>query len=331
MQIKIPPRLTASHFAQTIALAKQISDSTESRITLDASGLLFIDPFTISLFASAGEKFSQNGGSLEVVNLPAKLSSYLTRMDFLSLPWIVNNAASNANRNNQTHSLVELKNVSGDVDTDRLANELTNAILGQIPNLDENEPRDEMTGSNSWDKSFIPICHIFSEILQNSVTHGRRHGYQDSKVWLCAQYYGNSDEIFIGIVDNGCGILGSLNNHERLDPKTDENALLLALEPGISCNRAVGVFSSATNAGAGLTITYRLARETEGSMLMVSGKSAITLLKDGNSSVASTNLPNWQGTALSISFKRTKLLDVNFSALMPIDHVARKAPIIRFE
>lgn len=331
MAIPLPSRLTTSHIFQTLKICQDIISANGGLVTLDAGYLCFIDPFSLSLLASAGEKHSKNGGHVEIINLPGTLLTYLTRMDFLKLPWIKCDDFTHIGRNDQRGSLVELVSTNSTTNTDELATSLTQAILGQISDLDGDEEPDEMSGYTAKDKLSIPLCHTFSEIILNSVTHGHRHGYKNSTVWISAQYYARSDEILIGIVDNGCGILESLRTHPKLENKTDEAAILLALQPGISCNRDVGVFEDATNAGAGLTIVYRLARESLGSMLIASGGGVVSIVSKSDAITNNVAHLNWQGTALGLKFKRSNLANVDFRNLMPIREIGRVAPDIRFE
>ena len=169
------------------------------------------------------------------------------------------------------------------------------------------------------------------ELLNNALTHGRRNSYRDASVWVCAQYFRANDQIAIGIVDNGCGILGSLERHPKLVSKTDAAALWLALEPRVSCNREVGVIGETANAGIGLTTTYRIAKAVDGAILIISGSAAIEDLSHEADGRTKEGLAAWQGTIMSLKLNRTKLMGVNFRSLMPPRDIPREAPGIRFE
>lgn len=331
MQIQLPTRLTDRQYWIALELASKIVHTDESEIVLDAAYLKFIDPFCLSLLASSGSNHAKSGGTIRLINLSNNISSYLSRMDFFQQRWFICDEIKKLGRSDQRHSLVELAEIVNVSDVDSASQNLAHAILGSIPDLKENEEPDEMTGYRAWDKANEPLCHAFTEVLQNSLTHGHRNGYKHSSVWVSAQYYSNTDEIYIGIVDNGCGMLSSLKNHPKLISKDDETAILLSLQPRISCNREVGLYDTATNAGIGLTTTYRIARESRGSMLIVSGKSAVRAVQKHEAQIIDVDLPSWQGVALSLRLDRTAMMTINLRDLMPAREIGREAPTIRFE
>lgn len=331
MQIQLPSRLTARQYWVALGLASKIIQTDESEVVLDATNLKFIDPFCLSLLASIGSDHAKLGGTIRLVNLSSSISSYLSRMDFFQQPWFLCDEIKKLGRSDQRHSLVELVEIINVSDVDSSSQNLAHAILGSIPGLSEGEEPDEMTGYRTWDKASEPLCHAFTEVLQNSLTHAHRNGFRNSSVWVSAQYYSNTDDIYIGIVDNGCGMLSSLENHPKLTSKDDETAILLALQPRISCNREVGLYDTATNAGIGLTTTYRIARESRGSMLIVSGKSAIRAVQKHEAQVIDANLPSWQGVAISLRLERSAMMAINLRDLMPAREIGREAPTIRFE
>ena len=145
---------------------------------------------------------------------------------------------------------------------------------------------------------------MFNELLENSLTHGRKHGYDSSKVWVACQYYRDNDLIRIGIVDTGCGFLQSLQNHSQ-QPQTDKDATRLALQPYISCNRDVGVSDDSVNEGIGLTVVQRMVKDIGGTMVLLSGRSMIRLKHvEQLSELPVTSA--WQGVGIAIEVKRSE-------------------------
>ncbi len=330
MSILLPAILNTRNYSTCLSVADQIMKSQEGVVQLDAHNLMFVDPFGLSLLASVGTQIHKKNKHIEIINLhPSKLS-YLYRMDLLNQPWIRAEQMPTVGRNNMSHALVELKNLSDINLVDRYANQIAEAIVGGIPQLDKDEPPDEMTGYKRWDKVVEPLCHIFTELLNNALTHGRRQKYSDSSVWISAQYFQSKDKICIGIVDDGCGILGSLYGHEKLISESDTAAIMLALQPRVSCNREVGLATHTNNAGIGLTTSYRIAKRSNGEMLIVSGRSGVDVDARRNDFIAE-NLPKWQGTALSITLNRSQMEKINIRDLMPPREIPREPPSIRFE
>ena len=107
--------------------------------------------------------------------------------------------------------------------------------------------------------------------------------------------------------------------------------MLLALKPRVSCNREFGRFEDAMNAGIGLTTTFRLARATQGGMVLVSGKAVIRTQSHGDALDEEVLANAWGGVAIAITLKRSALADVNIRSLMPPRDGVDAPPPVRFE
>jgi len=193
-----------------------------------------------------------------------------------------------------------------------------------------------MTGYSAWDQVHEPLGHVFTELLQNALTHGRRNAYGSANVWVSAQYYPSSDRIRLGIVDTGCGFLGSLEHHPKMreldeNDRTHTAAILLALQPRISCNREVGLTEETTNAGIGLTTAYRIVRKSGGLMALSSGDAVLWISGDRDPRPSGLGNPSWQGVAIHIELQRQALATVRIRDLMPPREFNRPAPPLRFE
>lgn len=331
--IELPVRMTTQQAKGCLLVAEEIRAAESEVVQIDGSRLRFVDPFGLTLLAAACERVGQQGRRIEVVALNPDHGGYLRRMDLFKQPWIscCEEELSDAARFDGRASFVELRRLTSQAEVDGAANALASAVLGWVPGLREDAPLDEMTGYNEWFRAHEPLCHAFTELLQNALTHARRGGYGDANVWVTAQYLRRDDRIYIGIVDTGCGFLRPLEHHRELRSKTDEAAILLALRPRISCNREVGVFGDAANAGIGLTTTYRIVRAAAGKMLIVSGRGVVQVAGDAEASGSAIQIPRWQGAALGLELARTAMTKVNIRELMPPREIGRPAPNIRFE
>lgn len=123
----------------------------------------------------------------------------------------------------------------------------------------------------SEDKSTI-IKYVIGELIKNTLEHSLSQG----GALVAAQYYPKSNRISIGICDQGIGIWNSMNTVWH--PRTDIDAIKLALMPGISgtTSREGG---TGDNAGAGLFFIKSIARITRSYFTIYSGKGVYTLNK----------------------------------------------------
>jgi anti-sigma regulatory factor (Ser/Thr protein kinase) len=116
------------------------------------------------------------------------------------------------------------------------------------------------------------VKYIIGELVRNVLEHSFS---QDGAV-VAAQYYKKTNRISIGICDTGIGIWKSMNRVWH--PKTDLEALCLALTPGITgtTHKEGG---TSENAGAGLFFIKSLAKITRSYFSIYSGNAEYTLLK----------------------------------------------------
>jgi len=128
----------------------------------------------------------------------------------------------------------------------------------------------------------IPLFHldaqnsrILSYIIGELVRNTLEHSYAKNGAIVAAQYYKKSNRISFAICDTGIGLWKSL---QIWHPRTDAEALMLALTPGISgTTRRIG--GTADNAGAGLFFIKSIAKISRGYFVIFSGNSTYTLLK----------------------------------------------------
>jgi len=116
------------------------------------------------------------------------------------------------------------------------------------------------------------VKYIIGELVRNVL----EHSYAKNGAIVAAQYFRKTNRVSIGICDTGIGIWKSLNTYWH--PKTDIDAIKLALTPGITgtTHREGG---TAENAGAGLFFIKSIAKITRNYFVIYSGPAEYTLLK----------------------------------------------------
>ena len=137
-------------------------------------------------------------------------------------------------------------------------------------------------GARFFSCSIIPLFHlsakssrilsyIVGELIRNVLEHScSKHG-----AVVVAQYYKDSNRICFAICDTGIGLWKSLS---LWAPKTDKEAIRLALTPGVS-GTTLKEGGTSENAGAGLFFTRAIVKITRGNFVIYSGNSEYTLLK----------------------------------------------------
>jgi hypothetical protein len=283
-------------------------------VILDASGVGFVEPFGLTLFGAALYRVGQRGHRVLISGLNGNLAGYLQRMDLLDEVECVGCSPPQARRLNRADALVELTRLDCAAEVSNAAHRLACALVGQLPGVDPDEAPDEMTGYTSFDRLTEPLQYTLSELLENALTHARREGFLDAKVWVAGQYYPKNDLIQLGVVDTGCGLLATLRRHPELRRERHLDAILTALKPRVSCNRDLGIHSDSVNQGVGLTTTQRIAEHAGGRLVIVTGD-AIHDTAGRSSTLAGDAY--WQGVAVAMECRRAELHNVNFRELLP--------------
>lgn len=291
--------------------------AAEDSVMLDARALRFSDPFGLAMLGATFYMLQQHGQTVRVAGLTDAVGGYLQRMDVFEGVELVDCAPPRGQRHDQTDALVELTRLDQRSQIDRVANQLAEALVGRMPDIDPNEPRDEMSCVNTADRITIPISYALTELLNNAMSHARLKGHGNACVWVASQYYRSNGRLQLAVVDNGCGMLETLREHSSLRDlprKTDLDAILAALRPRVSCNRDLVVFNDSVNQGIGLTTTARIAEHAEGRLVVVSGAGCHDPL---GRSRRLANSVRWQGVAVALECQRDALLNVRIRELMP--------------
>lgn len=150
------------------------------------------------------------------------------------------------------------------------------------------------------------IKYIIGELVRNVLEHARA---SDGAV-VAAQYFKNTNRISLAICDTGIGLWKGL---QIWHPRMDEDAIQLALTPGISgTTRREG--GTPENAGAGLFFIKSIAKTTRSNFAIYSGDAAYILKKTRpdqkkpvlkadpftDPCVRETNLARFDGTLVAV-------------------------------
>ena len=119
------------------------------------------------------------------------------------------------------------------------------------------------------------LTYSIRELFRNVIEHGNA-----SHIWYAAQYWPTKNKVEVAILDEGVGLLSSLSRNQRLEIDSDQKAVFMALQPGISGvskeRRNSKLDGAWVNSGYGLFMTSSISK-MGGSFHICSGKAAIHL------------------------------------------------------
>lgn len=308
--IVFPQSLSSSHPEDLIRFCQRILETADERITiLNAEHLAFIDPLGLAAFRAVLDtvEHTHPGKEYNVQWMAEHLSSYLQRMEFFQgievdgLPVYQGPAPSSDPMN-----CVELRQIHED-NSEVIASQLVSAITGMAP--------DDETFEDA-DKIRRPIEYALKELLGNALSHAKRDGRGTASVWVACQHFGNSGTVRLAIVDNGCGFLATLKDHEKLIERSDAGAIQTALLERVSCNRGpfVGYETDSQNQGVGLTTTAKIAGAAGGWLVIASGNA---WFHTADQQAREMDGIRWPGVAIAFACQRADLPNVSIPALLP--------------
>jgi hypothetical protein len=294
--------MLAANIKAVLDVLLGISQSDSDRVQIDAHALEFSEPLPLCVLAVELNRLSRFGKTAVVEGLRPEVAERLRRMNVLG-DWL--EERSRVRPRNPSMYGLEVCWINSQDAADEAANSLADAIIRFVP-ADYGRARAEM----EKDQVRTPLAYIITELLDNALSHGRGRGFTHSSVWIAAQYYREGDLIRLAVVDDGCGIYRSLESHPQVMPKTHAVAIKKAFEPGISCNREVGLLKDALNAGMGLTFSRDIALRSGGWVAAGSGDAWIK--NPGAATETAAKLPLWQGSMLNLELHRAGLISFNF-------------------
>lgn len=324
--VRLPTYLSIRSAAEVVAACQHLIKSDGDAV-VDAAGLRFADPFGLAMLGATFHMIRDQGRGVGLRGLSTDMAGYLNRMDVFKGVELIECAPHATGRHDRRGALVELTRLDSQGGVDDLAYRLAKALVGEISDINPEEPPDEMTSFTAFDRLVEPLQYALSELLENAMTHARRQGYRDASVWVACQYYPRKGLIRLGVVDNGCGILATLRSHPELRRDTHHEAILTALRPRISCNRDLRLGTDSVNQGVGLTTTCRIAEHAGGRLVILSGDAIHSTNGESGTLMAGEA---WQGVAIALECRRDRLPDIRFRELLP-PYNAQTPVRLRFE
>jgi hypothetical protein len=264
------------------------------------SGVYTCDPFPMLLVSTAIRQLRQNSNVKKCKAINCN-NTYAEHMRFFKAIGINKGRELSENYGNSNYLPITKLEIR-DLKNEGIAN------IERIQEVIENKAKSMSRVLSNGNVSFMNwLKYILTEIMRNIPEHS-----QADAIWYCAQYWPRYDLVELAILDEGIGIRESLiDNPAHSDEiKNDEDALRLAIQPGISKAFAPGCKKTSddiwANSGYGLFMVSRLCEELGGSFIIVSGERALKVANGSGCELYSTE---FNGTAIQIRMRPSKIND----------------------
>ncbi|NML34031.1 ATP-binding protein [Paraburkholderia antibiotica] len=315
MNLVLPKKISIRTLPSTLAFFASLFHERGEEIHIDCSEFVFTDPMGLCFLRYHLDLVTYLDCTVHLDGLSDVAAAYLERMNFfsdLADGVYCSNRPKQQSRANLDHLRVEMTKIGSELEIDSAAGRLAKAMVGA--SAASSAPDPEGMRPSPADRLHTVLQYVFSELINNAAFHGRARGRARSEIWVAAQYYNDTGNVRLAILDDGCGFLDSLRGHSALEEETDAAAIEAALRPRVSCNRDLARGLDSANQGIGLTASKELTLAAKGTVDIFSGGAWYR-----ETPQAKTFRPmrfGWQGVGVALTMERALLQEIEIASII---------------
>lgn len=286
--IPLPVNSSIRTIRDFLATTRLFDQPLEKDFELQPQGTnCWMAPVALAAFSSWGRELRDHGGSVAYTGEISPSIRYAIRMGLFDALGIT---APPLEEHEEAGRFIPVRNIRTPDDQERFLTDL--------------QPMLHLARRNTW-----AIQLSMSELIRNVLEHSR----SKNGAFACAQYHPQKEYVSIGVADAGIGVKQALST--KFETEDDEEALLLALRPGVSGAMAP-MGHPAENAGLGLFVTKSIARIGRQEFCIASGTGYYKMNRPKQVTISpdprtdghrtSSELPHWQGTIVGVNISTNR-------------------------
>lgn len=296
--MELQPLLIDQNLRACMEAVKFAHGAPHGELELDGQNVVTVQPVGLCMLGVAARIAERKGRALRVRGLRGSACNVLSKW---GIPTEAHAATEGTQTDSGTITAGTLVRSAGQ------ANEAVNEVANLIAQFVPNEDKDQLSrdGYDVRIHSTIQpaLAHILSELVDNVFSHAATTEFRAPCAWLAVQTYSVGDLIRVAVVDDGCGLLGSLRGLYEDPPTNHFEATVRAFQPFVSSKGARIMYAERCHMGLGLTVCREICRRLRGTIYAATGNAWVTNpgLSDQSSQRAE---PFFQGTVISLEFHR---------------------------
>lgn len=295
MIINIPEQLTfrtSIDFCNHLDLLK-----CSDKYIFDYGNMSFVEPFGMLLAGAKIRQFMKERGSLDYSDRNFKQHTYAANMGFFKS--VMQDYGKDPGELPGNHNYIPITKLS----VKALRNESRESREHVVDTVERESRR--LASVLSKDNKTLQSILTYSirEIIRNAVEHSSAE-----EIWFSGQYWPTKNRVEVAILDEGIGLRNSLSANPRIKAKSDQDALFLSIEPGVTgkIQTRFDHDDPYANSGFGLFVTSRICMEG-GDYSICSGSTALGI----SSRKPTLYDTSFQGTAIRMRLVTTRLEELN--------------------
>lgn len=302
--IVIPSRLTPDELLPFSAQLRAVP--VEEGYLLDFRGVGHVEPFGMLFLAALIRQFVRSRRQLQGKDCEIRVANYA---DKTYASWMGLFKSFGLNHGNEpgeaagNGAYIPLTRLT----VSRIVSEAREEYVhhGEVIEAEANRIAHVLTRHDDGDITET-LTYAIREIMRNVVEHG-----QTGHIWYAAQYWPTKHKVEVSILDEGVGLLPSLKRNPKLNVDSNQKAIFMALQPGISGvakerrRRSDGDW---VNSGYGLFMTSSLC-QLGGDFTICSDSDALRM--DAGNPIFQPCA--FQGVAIRMVLDTSKIRDLNSS------------------
>ncbi|THG40996.1 ATP-binding protein [Sphingomonas olei] len=317
-KIAFPNRLS---FESGCVLAETVRGlAPEGRYIFDLSGMQWVEPFAMLHVASTVAQKIDACPKM-VIAAVGHTNGYARFMGFFRELGIPGEGGASPPENHENYLPIQTLNLR-EVRADAARRDMA---PGQIIETHTRNIARTLARQN-YGPLWETIQYALREIIRNAAEHSKC-----DHVLYCGQFWPTKNKVEVAILDEGIGIVRSLQKNPLIQEQSEFDLLRLSLKPGISGVHYEGAQMDENNvwanSGFGLYVVSELCKRG-GSLTVLSGNSGIRVSSDGESAMTGSHA----GTALRLIINTSNLRSIAASLALIVakgEQIARTQNVSR--
>ena len=267
--VLLPSLMLDDNVLPALGMVDYVKRQQGRSIELDATKVLTLQPSAACLIAVAARSARESGKTFRIAGLRPHLQLLVSQLDPAIELAGPTSADSNVPAPDEDTSIATQICAAREANTE--VSRLATYIAQFIPNEDQAEMSLDQYGLRIHHAIQPALAYILAELVDNVFSHAATEEYRSPHAYMAVQSYSVGDRLRVAVVDDGCGLFGSLRSLLPEPPRNHYEAVTRAFEPFVSSKSMPMIYAERKHMGLGLPVCGQICRQLGGDIYAVTG------------------------------------------------------------